>query len=152
MFFVSEVEFLGHIESGKGSRKTPQYMEKVESYPKPITRGELREFLGFVNFQRKFVSNCSLIQQPLACLTGGNKNKPLEWTDQMNEAFSLLKQLMQDEIKLAYPDYSPEASKLKLYVDALDAGAGSYLSPTTKRRERLNEVRVRYNHLGKSDI
>ena len=136
-FFVSEVEFLGHIVSRSGISKTPQYVEKIKNYPRPTTRGELREFLGFVNFQRKFVSNCSLMQQPLSCLTGGNKNKKLEWTDKMIESFDALKCHMQNEIELAYPDYSVGAEKLELYVDASNRGAGSYLAQKQNGAHRV---------------
>ena len=127
-WFQSEVKFLGHIVSSSGIKKTPEYVDRVREYPRPKTVGELREFLGFVNFQRKFLPNCSSIQKPLSMLTSGKKSKPLTWTYEMIHAFDQLKREMQIEIELAYPDYSSEASKLELWVDASATGAGAYLA------------------------
>ena len=62
--FKKEVSFLGHIISNKGIQKAPEYIEKIQQYPKPTTVTELRQFLGLVNFQHKFVDNCSLIAKP----------------------------------------------------------------------------------------
>jgi hypothetical protein len=50
-WFCSQVEYLGHLVSQSGLKKTPDYVKEVTNYPKPKTVGELREFLGFINFQ-----------------------------------------------------------------------------------------------------
>jgi hypothetical protein len=136
-FFKAEVEFLGHIVSQNGIKKTPEYVDKVRNYPRPTTKGELREFLGFVNFQRKFLPNCSVIQRPLSCHTSGKKNKKLDWTAEMNEAFETLKKEMQREIELAYPDYSEGAERLELWVDASNLGAGAYLAQAQDKSHRV---------------
>ena len=127
-WFRCEVEFLGHIVSSSGIKKTPEYMAKVKSYPRPKTVGDLRQFLGLINFQRKFVPSCSEVQKPLSCLTGGRKSKVLSWSDEMVQAFDKLKEEMVKEIELGYPDYSEGAAKLELWVDASNLGAGAYLA------------------------
>ena len=121
-FFKHEVQFLGHIVSQTGIGKTPEYVAKVSGFPRPQTKGELREFLGFINFQRKFLPNCSAIQKPLSCQTSGRRNCKLEWSNEMNDAFEMLKDEMKKEVELAYPDYSSEAEKIELWVDASDVG------------------------------
>jgi len=60
-FFCSSVTFLGHIIGIDGIKKAPEYIEKIRNYPKPVTTTELRQFLGLVNFQCKFIPNCSSI-------------------------------------------------------------------------------------------
>ena len=127
-WFCTEVEFLGHIVSATGMRKTTDYLNKVRDFPKPTTVKELREFLGLVNFQRKFVPNCSEIQKPLSKLTGGRSKKKLEWDDEMQLAFDKLKAEMAVELELGFPDYSEGAEKLELYVDASNIAAGAYLA------------------------
>ena len=127
-FFQKEVQFLGHLVSEEGIRKTPEYVEKIENYPRPTNVGELREFLGLINFQRKFLPNCSEVQKPLSCLTGGKKKKQLEWSTEMINSFETLKREMKKEINLAYPDYGEEANDLQLWVDASNLGAGCYLA------------------------
>ena len=136
-WFQSEVGFLGHIVSSSGVRKTPEYVDRVTNYPRPKTVGELREFLGLINFQRKYIPNCSSIQKPLTSLTGAQKSKALEWTDEMLDAFDKLKTEMKAELELGYPDYSDDASKLELYVDASNIGAGAYLAQQQDENHRI---------------
>ena len=126
-WFASEIEYLGHIVSERGLRKTPKYIDKVVQFPKPTTVEELRQFLGFCNFQRKFVKDCSIIQKPLSCITGKNKKDKIVWTKEMDDAFCELKRRLSEEIELAYPIYSEEASPLEVWVDASGYGAGAML-------------------------
>ena len=125
-----EVKFLGHLVSRSGLRKHPDYIHKIKDFKPPSTVHELRKFLGFVNFQRKFIPLCSVIAKPLSSLTGGRKSQgkqKLLWTEEMNNAFEKLKEVLQREIFLAYPDYSHDAKPLELYVDASGEGAGACL-------------------------
>ena len=126
-WFEKQVQFLGHIVSREGLSKPPAYMEQVDSFPKPQTVKELRSFLGLVNFQRKFVPNCSVIMKPLSRLTGGKSSSKLVWNDAMNDAFQMLKDELKKELTLSFPDYSDAASPLELYTDASALGVGACL-------------------------
>ena len=55
----------------------------------------------------------------------------------MNSSFEALKSQMAKEIELAYPDYSEGASKLELWVDASDYGAGAYLAQVQGESHRV---------------
>jgi hypothetical protein len=136
-WFANQVEYLGHLVSEQGIKKTEKYTNSVENYPKPETVGQLREFLGFINFQRKYVPNCSVIQKPLSCLSGGKKTKLLNWTSDMEEAFSSLKTEMAADIQLAYPDYTDVTNRLQLWVDASATGAGAYLAQLQEEKHRV---------------
>ena len=126
-FFKTEVTFLGHIISRKGIKKSPAFINKISEYPKPVTVTQLRQFLGLANFQRKFIDKFSIIARPLTELTGGPKRKKLTWSNEMEEAFKILKQEMAKDLALAFPDYSPGAQPLELFVDASEIGAGACL-------------------------
>ena len=126
----AEVKYLGHLVGRTGMRKLPEYIQKIDGFPKPATVKELRSFLGFVNFQRKFVPHCSTIAKPLSRVTGGRKrqgNRKLEWTDEMETAYVKLKEKIKEDILLSFPDYSPDAKPLELFVDASGEGAGACL-------------------------
>ena len=69
-FRQAEVPFLWHIISERGLRRYPKYVRKVRSLEPPHTVKQLRQFLGVINFQRKFVPHCSSISKPLTELTG----------------------------------------------------------------------------------
>ena len=65
-FFKQQVTFLGHLISKEGIKKSPEYIEKVVNFPKTTSVTQLRPFLGLVNFQRKFINQCSTIAKPLS--------------------------------------------------------------------------------------
>ena len=128
VWMQSEVPFLGHIISEKGLRKSPEFIEKVRDMERPRTVRQLRQFLGVINFQRKFVPNCSSISKPLTELTGQPGSTELTWTEPMITAFDALKLAMEEEVTLAFPDYSPDAEPLTLWTDASEVGAGACLT------------------------
>ena len=74
-WFRSEVQYIRHVVGRSGIRKTKDYMNDVGKFELPATVGELRAFLGLVNFQRKFVANCSQMQKPLSAQLAGGKAK-----------------------------------------------------------------------------
>ena len=126
-FFQQEVTFLGHIMNAEGIRKSGEYVKKVKNYPRPETVSDLRRFLGLVNLYRKFIKQCSGISKPLREVTGRAKKKKIDWTSERMEAFEKLKEEVQKDISLTYPDYSEGAEKLELFVDASDSAAGACL-------------------------
>ena len=152
-WFQQKVKFLGHIVSQTGLSKLPSYMKKVEEYPKPETVRQLREFLGLINFQRKFAPHCGEIGKPLYCKTGGNGKRKLIWSEEMDQAFQSLKDLLRQDVELAFPDYSEGVPPLELYVDASGEGAGAYLCQEQKGEMRViafnstsfNEAQRKYN-------
>ena len=127
-WFQSEVEFLGHQINQEGIKKTPSYISKLRDYERPKTIKEIREFLGLVNFQRKFMPHCSEIAKPLSKITGGDGKQLVEWTSERIEAFESLKKIAIEDFELAYPDYGTQAHPLELSVDASGYGAGACLS------------------------
>ena len=126
-FFRPEISFLGHILSSNGIQKSQEYIKKVTEYQKPNTVKEMRKFLGLINFQRKFISKCSEICKPLTELMKKPDKMKIEWSNTREEAFNKLKSEVEKDIILTYPDYSENAQKLELYVDASDNGAGACL-------------------------
>lgn len=132
-----EVEYLGHILGPDGVRKSPAYVEKISDMKKPTTVKELRQFLGLANFQRKFVAHFSTIQKPLSEQTGGRGNRKLVWTSEMEEAFLSVKEKIVEDVLLAFPDYSCDASPLQLYDDASGYGAGACLTQQQGENTRV---------------
>lgn len=146
-WFRESVPFLGHVVGRDGLQKSPSYVQQVMEFPRPETVGELRQFLGLVNFQRKFLPNCSVVAQPLSRLTGGPKKQKLVWLSDMETAFNELKMLMGKDVALSFPDYRPNASPLELFVDASGYGAGACLM---QKQEGCHRV-VAYNSMSFSN-
>lgn len=126
-FFKREVQFLGHVLSSEGISKSPEYVKKVKEFPKPITVSDLKKFLGLINFQRKFFDKCSIVVKPLTEITGRPEKEKIDWDENKEKAYTKILEEVEKDIKLTYPDYGENSSKLELYVDASGVGAGAVL-------------------------
>ena len=126
-FFSNSVDYLGHTISSDGLTKPKKFIDKVNDYPKPKTVRQLQEFLGFANFQRKFVPHFSEIAQPLYKQITRNSRRIIQWDDTLDKSFDDLKTILARDIRISFPDYSEGAELLELYVDASGRGAGACL-------------------------
>ncbi len=88
-FFRTEVDFLGHIVGVDGLKMEPSKIKAIQDWPPPTSVTEVRAFLGFVNFYRKYIKNYSSITARLNDLT--EKAQAFRWTKQHQEAFDRLK-------------------------------------------------------------
>lgn len=70
-FFQTSVRYLGHIVSRSGVETDPQKTEALKTWPRPQILKELKSFLGFSGYYRRFVQDYSKIVKPLTNLTAG---------------------------------------------------------------------------------
>lgn len=70
-FFQTSVRYLGHIVSRDGVETDPEKVNALKTWPRPQTLKELRSFLGFAGYYRRFVKDYSKIVKPLNDLTSG---------------------------------------------------------------------------------
>ena len=122
-FHTPSVEFLGHIVQKGAVRADPRKVSAVIDWEKPADRTQLRRFLGFSNFYRKFIKDFSTIAAPLTALT--STAVPYQWTPEADYAFSALKALFSSAPVLAMPD---TARQFVVEVDASETGIGAILS------------------------
>ena len=66
----------------------PSKVEAVRTWPIPNTLREVRGFLGFANFYRRFIKDFSKIARPLHELT--KKDFPWKWEEPQQNAFTTL--------------------------------------------------------------
>ena len=64
-FLREEIEYLGHVVSGKGISTNPKKGEAVDKWPTPQTVYDVRSFLGFVGYKRRFIKDFSKISKPI---------------------------------------------------------------------------------------
>uniref|UniRef100_A0A8C4VWR2 Reverse transcriptase/retrotransposon-derived protein RNase H-like domain-containing protein n=1 Tax=Gopherus evgoodei TaxID=1825980 RepID=A0A8C4VWR2_9SAUR len=77
-FCQTSVKYVGHIVSQEGVSTDPDKIEALTTWPRPTNYRELKTFLGFSGYYRRFVKNYATIVKPLNDLTRGyqsNKNK-----------------------------------------------------------------------------
>ena len=96
-FFKQEIKYLGHVVSKEGVPTDPDKIKSVTEWPQPTIVTEVRSFLGFVSYYRRFIPNFSKIAKPLNKLlqnlerTPSQKKKSkVHWGPDQQEAFETL--------------------------------------------------------------
>ena len=103
-FNDTEIKYLGHLISSDRVRPGPDKVEKVKEWPRPMTVQEVRAFLGFPNYFRKFMQGYSQMVSLLIDLT--QTKKAWNWTDKCTEAFERVKYCLTHAPVLWMPNFS----------------------------------------------
>ena len=146
-FFKGQVSYLGHIVSEEGIQTDPEKIEVVRSWPVPTTVKEVRQFLGFTGYYKRFIKGYASIARPLNDLLIGNsesnpkngksatsKRKGFEWGMEQQEAFDTLIEKLTSPPVLAYADYQ---YPFQVHTDASSTGLGAVLYQRQDGKERV---------------
>jgi len=99
--FERQVKYLGHVITADGISTDPEKTTAVAEWPVPQSKKQVRSFLGFYSYYRKFVKgSLSIIAKPLFVLTE-NQAKFL-WTERQ-QAFDRLKQTLTAAPLFSFP-------------------------------------------------
>jgi hypothetical protein len=121
-FDKQEIEFLGLIISKNSIKMDKAKVNAILEWPIPTCKREIQQFLGFVNFYRRFVEGFARIAKALTKLTG---KEMWEWTEDQQKAFEGLKEKIALEVTLAMPN---NKGQFKVEFDASDFAIGAILS------------------------
>lgn len=122
-FLRKEVQYLGHTLTKDGLKPNDDKIQAVLKYPIPQTHTEIRRFLGFIGYYRRFIKDFSKITQPLsACL---KKGKKVVIDEKYTESFEKCKELLVNAPILQYPDMN---KRFILTTDASEVAIGAVLS------------------------
>ncbi|GJX87697.1 putative reverse transcriptase domain-containing protein [Tanacetum coccineum] len=121
-FWLTEVQFLGHVINGNGIHVDPSKIEAVKNWKAPRTPTEVRSFLGLAGYYRRFIENFSKIAKSLTILT--QKCKTFDWGEEQELAFQTLKDKLCNAPVLALPDGPKD---FVVYCDASGIGLGCVL-------------------------
>lgn len=126
LFGVPEIDFLGHRLTCDGIKPLNDTVQAIENFPVPENKRKLWQFLGLVNFHRRFIPACARTLKPLNDLlsTPGPGAAPLEWMDNAHAAFDIIKCDLATAVLLTHPQ--PNAPT-RLMVDASSKGVGAVL-------------------------
>ena len=131
-FFRTEVAYLGRIVGRTGVTVDPAKIETVATWPVPKSSHDIQVFMGLVGYHREFMKDLAKIAEPLyARMTPKVK---FEWTDECQQAFEELREVLKDAPVLAYPN--PEEPFI-LDVDASNTAIGAELLQVVDGKERV---------------
>lgn len=130
-FFRTQVTYLGHVVSEHGIKTDPEKLKVLKDWPIPNSVKDVRKFLGFAGYYRRFVKGFARIVRPLNDLLVGNSTKkptrrrtPFEWGEAQQRAFETIIEKLSNPPVLAYADYR---KPFKLHTDASSSGLGAVL-------------------------
>ncbi|KAI5724763.1 hypothetical protein M8J77_006869 [Diaphorina citri] len=94
VFGQPEVKFLGYLNSNQGTCPLPNRVKDILDYEQPTTAKGLRQFLGMVNFYRRFISRASDTLATVSDLLTDNikGNILIQWTPDAIKAFQHCKE------------------------------------------------------------
>ena len=127
----TNVKFLGRLATQEGIEVTKEHVQAVQDWPSPQIRKALQQFLGFLNYHRRFIQGLAGISAPLYDLT--RPRAEWKWADEHTEAFETLKRIMTSPPVLTYPNAEDQ---LILDTDASDLAIGAVLSQVQDGKER----------------
>ena len=145
-FFKKSVTYLGHVVSDRGIQTDPKKIEDVVNWPRPKTVRDVRKFLGFAGYYRRFIKDFSTIARPLNNLLIGhptkdqkkaklhNKRTPFAWNNEQEDAFKNLKFMITNAPILAYADYT---LPFTVHTDASTKGLGAVLYQKHDNKDRV---------------
>jgi len=88
-FLQEHVTLLGYKVSGQGISLDPEKTRIILELKPPTCIKELRSYIGCFSYYRRFISQFSIIAEPLYALT--RKGEKFKWTSKQDYAFQLLK-------------------------------------------------------------
>lgn len=148
-FLKRETEFLGHVITPEGVKPDPEKVKAILEWPTPKTCKEIKQFIGFCSYYRRFIKNFALIAKPLTkCL---KKDTPVDPNHPSYvAACQKLKDIITSDQVLAYPVFT---RPFIVTTDASDYAIGAVLSQVQDGLERpiafasrtLNETELRWD-------
>ncbi|WMV10229.1 hypothetical protein MTR67_003614, partial [Solanum verrucosum] len=145
-FWLDSVAFLRNLVSREGVIVDPQKIEAVKNWVRSSFVIEIRSFVGFAIYYRRFVKNFASIATHLTRLI--KKEVPFEWTEKCEESFQKLKTLLTTIPILALPvevriDYN--AQQLAKYEEEPIAILDHDVQKL--RTKEIKSVKVQWKHL-----
>jgi hypothetical protein len=144
---VDKIAFLGNSISKNQIKPNPDRAKCLINRPKPTNLQELQGWLGVANYLRPYIEHYARITQPLYEIMN-IKNVPktlrkkngapngklvkIEWNDEANKQFEVMKKTICSDLVLSLPDYDRE---MLLSTDASEKGYGAALEQNFKIRE-----------------
>jgi len=131
-FFRRQVKFLGHVVSERGVETDPEKIAAVKDWPVHRCLSDVRTYLGFCSYHRRFVRGFADIAAPLHELT--KKGRQFVWTAGCQRSFDGLKERLTSAPVLAQPWHE---GQFVLDTDASLLGVGAVLSQLQDGEERV---------------
>lgn len=145
-FLKKEILYLGHVVSKDGVLPDPEKITTIKNYPQPQNTEDVRRFVAFANYYRKFINNFAALAYPLNKLS--RKNVIFNWDTDCAIAFNSLKEKLISSPVLQYPDLT-DSNTFIVQTDASGFALGAVLAnqngkPVAYASRGLNKSEIIY--------
>jgi len=124
VFGVPQIIYLGFVLSSRGVAIDGERKRAIANMKVPTSVKQVRAFLGFTNFFRRFILNYAMIAQPLYALLARSAHPQFPLTGNHLAAVEKLKTALLEAPLCAHVDYE---QSIYLRTDASDVGVGAFL-------------------------
>jgi hypothetical protein len=121
-FEQTRIEYLGLIISEDQVEMDPVKVAGVAEWLTPTNKKETQQFLGFINFYRRFIQDFSHHAKPLFEVTGKGEWR---WGEKQQEAFEILRRKVTEAPVLISAD---DDKPFRVEADSSDFATGAVLS------------------------
>jgi hypothetical protein len=119
---------VGHVINSQGNTFSREKINTAIQLDKPVTREQLKSFLGLANYFRNHIRNMSALSHPLSQLlrnyTKRDAKTLISWNDDANSAYDLILNGIKNCPMLYFID---DTLPIFLQTDACQYGVGAYL-------------------------
>lgn len=121
-FASKSIQYLGHVLGPDSVEPLQDNLAAINDFPTPKSRKNIRQFLGKINFYRKFIPQSATLLEPFHNLL--RKDVPFHWSSDCQESFSKVKHLLTSSPILTIFD---RTKPIFIYTDASGVGIGAVL-------------------------
>ena len=124
-FGRTQLEYLGHLV-GKGQVAVPEdRATAMKDFVRPVTKKQLRSFLGMMSYYRRFILNFAKYSSLLSPSTSKFAPSVVDWSSAMLDAFNFFKGALVSVSVLTIPS---QEDVFSLHTDASGLGIGATLN------------------------
>ena len=123
-FYQAQVEFLGHRIGAGVVTPVQDKLAAVRQWPQPVTKKQLRGFLGLSGYYCDFIQGYSEMAAPLTNLSRDEADVVSDWDESCTRAFERMKLALTSAPVLRLADSS---KPYLVYVDASETAVGAVL-------------------------
>ncbi|GJT36639.1 putative reverse transcriptase domain-containing protein, partial [Tanacetum coccineum] len=136
-FWISRVQFLGHVIDYRGIHVDPAKIESIKDWASPKTPTEIRQFLGLTGYYRRFIEGA-----PILALPGGSKDF-IAYCDASKKGLGVV--LMQREKVISYASRQLKFHEKNYTTHDLELVGSSIRSKELGGEAGVPIVKVRWN-------
>lgn len=129
-FAKDEVKYVGHMIKNDTVTPLKDNIKSIKNFNTPKNKKNIRQFVGKINFDRKYVLKITEILEPLHKQL--RKGIKFNWSSECDEAFNKIKEILSSEPVLAI--FNPK-SHTYIYTDASIKGLEAVLKQPQENGE-----------------